>query len=361
MQLILQYLAYSQQVLARKVQATRAYIVEQSRQLQNCKTVHKKQKLKMKQYQDMIESLNEQALHYEVLAKRVCPSLLDQKGHIQELLAGDAEALHKAADGDTLYQALEDHQRRMATAKRAMARRPAEEDKAPPQRPREEEKTIPVQSVGRADEPLAESGSTYKLTAYDDTSKRPLDPAHASGENVALPSPQTAQMQNVDSKTSLQLSNNPAENSESSKPPEEPQKRPPEAQVAKKTLSISGAGELNLEPAAVQAAVPPPPAITVPAPETKPPVTKEEAEGSNPDDEISGLSFSQTGSQFAFPSSAGSRGSYVLSGSQNPENVISKRAVLENQTRLTNFRPAVPEEKGEDEKEVDEEIKDEKD
>eukprot|EP01022_Parablepharisma_sp_SALTPOND_P032988 TRINITY_DN879_c0_g1_i1.p2 TRINITY_DN879_c0_g1~~TRINITY_DN879_c0_g1_i1.p2 ORF type:complete len:516 (+),score=67.49 TRINITY_DN879_c0_g1_i1:4189-5736(+) len=259
MQLALQYLSYSQQVLVQKIQTTKLYTEEQKRQIQACQTVHKKQKTKIKNYEQAIEGLNEQALHYELLAKKL--GIFNKKeGLLKELMEGDEMLLNKATKGETLYQALETHQRKIAEAKKVLATK--------------------------------------------------------AKENVS---------ENIEKNEEEDYLEMPFEESK-----EEVKELPEEKKVdAKKEMTVSHAGELNVIP--------------------KKEEQKEIIESSSNDDAlISGMSLSYTASQVNFPASSG-RVNYLLTAGSNPENVISQRALLENQTRLTNYRSAVPEEKSEDE------------
>ena len=121
MQLALQYLCYSQNILTQKIQITKLYIAEQAKQLENCKELRKKQRQKLKKYEHAIDKLNEQALQYELMAKRVCPWILENKNNvIKTLMEGDEKILKSAQEGDTFYQRLEDLQQQKMDAADAL-------------------------------------------------------------------------------------------------------------------------------------------------------------------------------------------------------------------------------------------------
>ena len=82
MQLALQYLSYSQQILIQKIKTTKMYIEKQKEQVHVCQELDRKQKAKIKSYEKAIEGLNEQAVQYELLARRVCPEIFQKNADI---------------------------------------------------------------------------------------------------------------------------------------------------------------------------------------------------------------------------------------------------------------------------------------
>eukprot|EP00826_Nyctotherus_ovalis_P009543 TRINITY_DN12523_c0_g3_i1.p1 TRINITY_DN12523_c0_g3~~TRINITY_DN12523_c0_g3_i1.p1 ORF type:complete len:157 (-),score=48.35 TRINITY_DN12523_c0_g3_i1:65-535(-) len=87
MQLALQYLNYSQQILVQKIQTTKLYIEKQKEQVHMCQDIDKKQKAKIRSYKKAIEGLNQQAQQYELLAKRVCPELFDKNKELLKTMS----------------------------------------------------------------------------------------------------------------------------------------------------------------------------------------------------------------------------------------------------------------------------------
>ena len=78
MQLALQYLNYSQQIIVKKIQTTKLYLEKQKEQVELCHSLDKKQRAKIKNYKKAIEGLSKQAEQYELMAKRVCPDLFEK-------------------------------------------------------------------------------------------------------------------------------------------------------------------------------------------------------------------------------------------------------------------------------------------
>lgn len=112
MQLTLQYLVYSQKILQQKIQATQIYMTEQRKQVENCKEIRKKQKEKLKKLEKYIDKLNEEELHYESMARKTCPWILENKNIVlKSLLEGDQKVLQDAKKGDTMFQQIEDYHR----------------------------------------------------------------------------------------------------------------------------------------------------------------------------------------------------------------------------------------------------------
>ena len=115
MQLALQYLQYSQQILVQKIRTTKLYIEKQKEQIQVCQDLKKKQKSKIKSYEKTLESLDEQALNYELLAKKTCPDLFNKNPQLfKELAAGNDQLLRNEISGKTLMQQLQEKERQIA-------------------------------------------------------------------------------------------------------------------------------------------------------------------------------------------------------------------------------------------------------
>lgn len=138
MQLALQYLDYSQQILVQKIRTTRVYIEKQKEQVEVCQGVNAKQKSKLKSYEKALENLNAQALHYELLAKRTCPEVFQKNTDLfKELAEGNELLLRNASKGGTLYNRFEAVERNIAEAGRFKGE-VSEEEKEIPSKPEED-------------------------------------------------------------------------------------------------------------------------------------------------------------------------------------------------------------------------------
>jgi len=285
MQLTLQYLGYSQNVLLSKIQTTKAYIEEQKRQIQTVAELKKKQRSKIKQYTSMIDKINEEALRYELLAKKACPSLMRREGDlIRELNEGNAATLlQKTSKGETIFQAFESHERKIVDAKKTMSNTPV----IPP------EKKENIQQ-----------NKEQKQEAEPD-----MEAEYLKGEFE-------------ESKDKIE-----------EQKPKEYVKKPEE----NKNITINQIVDVSL------------PAKEIKKETNKEDSQKELLESSSNEDAlISGMSLSYTASNVNFPASSG-RVNYPLTVGQNSENVVSQRALLESGMRFSANCQVVPEEKGKDE------------
>ena len=93
------------------------YIEKQKEQIEVCQNLKAKQKSKLKSYEKALENLNAQTLHYELLAKRTCPEVFQERGDLfKELAEGNEALLRNASKGGTLYRQFENVERNIAAA-----------------------------------------------------------------------------------------------------------------------------------------------------------------------------------------------------------------------------------------------------
>jgi len=117
--LTLQELENRKRVLVQETKVVKDYLEKQNEEIQECKIIYKKQKEKIKRGEKGIEDINEEALNYELLVRKVHPEIFDKNGELYKKLERENELLTtEATKGQTLYNAFESREKIIAKTRK---------------------------------------------------------------------------------------------------------------------------------------------------------------------------------------------------------------------------------------------------
>ena len=96
----MQYYMFAQQHLTGKCTVLNEYLTKQNSELEKLEELHGKLKAKLRKQRHIGEQLNEQAIHYEVLMRRLRPDILEKRLKALEATEGQRRDISAADEGD---------------------------------------------------------------------------------------------------------------------------------------------------------------------------------------------------------------------------------------------------------------------